>query len=256
MIGAYLESAKLLGQRTAELHLALSSDAQDEKFRPEEFSQLYQRSLYQSFRNQAGRVLSLLRRTLPQLEEDAQVQASRILALEPALMAIFKAVDGSKIAATRIRNHGDYHLGQVLFTGKDFVIIDFEGEPDRPVGERRIKRSPLRDLAGMLRSFDYAALMRRGELAEPGTPQFAVLTHWAQTWQLWVSATFLGAYFETADGADFVPREKRDTQLLLDAFLLEKALYELGYELNNRPDWAMVPLEGILHLLEERDATS
>jgi maltose alpha-D-glucosyltransferase/alpha-amylase len=152
--------------------------------------------------------------------------------------------------ATRI--HGDYHLGQVLFTGSDFVIIDFEGEPARPLAERRRKRSPLQDVAGMLRSFHYAAyapLLQEGN-AEGSSHEAP--RRWAQYWQKWVSATFLRTYLEVSGDAIFIPKGREELALLLDVHLLDKAVYELGYELNNRPSWVRIPLDGISQLLQDR----
>jgi maltose alpha-D-glucosyltransferase/alpha-amylase len=136
----------------------------------------------------------------------------------------------------------------VLYTGKDFVIIDFEGEPARPITERRLKRSPVSDVAGMLRSFNYAATakLRTGELRPEDVP---FLSRWARYWNLWVSVAFLKSYLEAAGPAGFLPESREELRILLDAHLLEKAVYELGYELNNRPDWVGVPITGILEML-------
>jgi maltose alpha-D-glucosyltransferase/alpha-amylase len=156
------------------------------------------------------------------------------------------------IHATRTRIHGDYHLGQVLYTGSDFVIIDFEGEPARPLAERRIKRSPLQDVAGMLRSFHYAAfaplLTSVGEKTMP-SEEAGRLSPWAESWNSWVADRFLASYFDIAGAASYLPRSREETQNLLELHLLEKAVYELGYELNNRPSWVGIPLQGISKLL-------
>ena len=153
----------------------------------------------------------------------------------------------------RFRFHGDYHLGQLLYTGKDFVIIDFEGEPARPLSERRLKRTPLRDVAGMLRSFHYAAyaalfdLQTKGILSNDG----GSTEPWAHFWYFWVSEVFLRTYLVAASRGGFLPAARGELQVLLDAFLLDKAVYELGYELNNRPTWVKIPLRGILSLVEQ-----
>ena len=149
----------------------------------------------------------------------------------------------------QIRCHGDYHLGQVLFTGTDFVIIDFEGEPTRSLGERRLKRSPLRDVAGMIRSFHYAAYAELGENPEPAAERRVI------EWYRASSAAFLQTYLEVAGRAVFIPSDRKQTEKLLNIFLLEKAVYELGYELNNRPGWAHIPIRGIKSLLPEEPKT-
>jgi maltose alpha-D-glucosyltransferase/alpha-amylase len=253
-IGTYTEAARLLGQRTGELHVALASAPQDPTFAPEPFSKLYQRALYQSTRNLTGRVFQLLRRSLNKLPESLHSEAKKVLVGEREIMERFRSVSQKKISAMRLRCHGDYHLGQVLWTGKDFVIMDFEGEPARPVNERRIKRSPLRDVAGMLRSFHYAAYSglfdfreRRGLVVEE---ELEALDFWTRFWHFWVCVIFLKAYMEAAINGKFLPESRQELRTLLDMYLLEKAIYEMGYELNNRPEWVRIPLRGILQLLE------
>ena len=252
-IGTYLVSAQLLGQRTAELHKALASAPDDPSFAPEPFSFMYQTSLYQSMRSQTVRTLQLLREKLPNLPEDIKETAQKVCNLEKPIIERYRLVQRQNISAVRSRCHGDYHLGQILYTGKDFVIIDFEGETARPLSERRLKRSPLRDVAGMIRSLHYAAhsaLLRQVSLAPRPQDELAVLQNWAQYWYLWVSATFLTAYLNSIKEASLLPEDSEQLKILLDAFLLERAVYEIGYELNNRPDWLKVPLQGVLQLME------
>jgi trehalose synthase-fused probable maltokinase len=142
----------------------------------------------------------------------------------------------------KTRHHGDYHLGQVLNTGTDWMIIDFEGEPMRSLEERRAKRSPLRDVAGMLRSFHYAAhASRDGDGAEA--------LERAEAWANAAREAFLERYLATAGGAPFLPGVAADRDVLLDAFIVEKALYEIDYELNNRPAWLPIPLRGFLAVM-------
>jgi len=253
LIGPYLENVRLLGRRTAEMHVALASDNSDPNFAPEPFSVLYQRSLYQSMRNHSGQMFQLLRNNLKHLRGTMLDQALKMLDLQNEVLSRFRSVLSKKISAKRNRIHGDYHLGQVLFTGKDYVIIDFEGEPARPLTERRIKRTPIRDVAGMLRSFHYAAYTSLfghlgSALVRP--EDLATLEPWARVWNIWVCKTFLESYIEHAAAGGFLPADREDVDILLNIYLLEKALYELGYELNNRPDWIRIPLTGILQLLE------
>jgi maltose alpha-D-glucosyltransferase/alpha-amylase len=246
-IGAYLESARVIGRRTAELHDALTRERTDPDFMPEPITPLYQRSLYQSMRSLTGRVFRLLRTRTRELPE-----ARQILDLEDDILRRFRTLLDTKMTSVRSRVHGDYHLGQVLYTGRGFVIIDFEGEPARPLSERRIKRSPLTDVAGMLRSFHYAAYAAVfGFAAGVVRPEDAALLEpWARCWSLWVSAAFLRSYLEVASASSFLPRSRHELEVLLDAFLLEKAVYELGYEANSRPDWLKIPIHGILQLME------
>jgi len=256
MIGAYLESAWILGQRTAELHLALASLAYDREFAPEAFSTLYQRSLYQSMRTLTKQVFELLRRGLKDLPVAVRGEAQKILDHESEVIGHFQSILNRKISAMRIRCHGDYHLGQVLYTGKDFVIFDFEGEPARPLSERRLKRSPLRDVAGILRSFHYAAYAALFSQQASGfvrEEDLSFVERWGNFWYLWVCVAFLKAYLPISLQASIVPRGRNELQVLLNAYLLEKAIYELGYELNNRPNWLKIPLQGIQQQLGTRE---
>ncbi|HYD50393.1 MAG TPA: maltose alpha-D-glucosyltransferase [Terriglobales bacterium] len=250
-IGSYVETARTLGRRTAELHLALAAGT-DAAFAPEPVSILYQRSLYQSWRGMLRRALELLRSRRPHLTPPVQVIADRVLDLAGPIDARLRQIVGAKIQVQRIRIHGDYHLGQVLYTGKDFLIIDFEGEPARSLSERRLKRLAFTDVAGMLRSFHYAAyakLLGRGGQAALRPEDEEKLEPWARYWCSWVSAVFLHDYLAVAGDAPFVPAQPEHRQMLLELLTLEKALYELQYELNSRPDWIAVPLRGILDLV-------
>jgi maltose alpha-D-glucosyltransferase / alpha-amylase len=242
----------LLGRRVAELHLALGSQRDDPVFAPEPFGRLYQRSLYQSMRNLTGQTFRLLRERLASLPKDVAGAGDRLAQLEPQVMDAFRQLLANPLTGERIRCHGDLHLGQVLRTGTDFVIVDFEGEPARSLVERRLKRSPLHDVAGMLRSYDYArhaaarAILERGII---GHAKSAAIDSWTAFWRAWVSSAFLRAYLHQLEGSTLLPRTRADLQLTLHLILLEKGVYELGYELNNRPDWVSIPIRGILELL-------
>ncbi len=252
LLGAYLSSAEQMGRRIGELHVALASRTDDPAFAPEPFTPHYQRSIYQHMRTQATQAFAPLKKKLRDLPAATQKDAAQILAAESEIRDRFRSVLAAKITALRTRLHGDLHLGQILYTGKDFVIIDFEGEPSRPLSERRIKRSPLRDVAGMLRSFHYASyavLMGQADGVSIRFDDAALLEPAARLWYRWVSAVFLKSYLEAGAAGGFLPKGRAEVRTLLEAYLLEKALYELSYELNNRPDWVRIPLRGMLELL-------
>ncbi|MFQ3663417.1 MAG: putative maltokinase [Chloroflexaceae bacterium] len=246
--GAFLQQARLLGERTADLHLALAAGT-GPAFAPEPFTLPYQRSLYASMRSLTTRTFLDLRKVAPRLSAPLRAQAEAALTREGALLARFARITAANIEAVRTRIHGDFHLGQVLYTGSDFMLIDFEGEPVRPIGERRIKRSPLHDVAGMLRSFQYAAyatLFSRTSHAPQESEEGAMMRRWADVWSFQVSAAYLGGYLRRAAGAPFIPAAPADLEALLEVCVLEKLVYEMGYEMNNRPTWLSIPLSGLL----------
>ncbi len=244
----HLDRINLLAERTAGMHLALACDGSTSEMAPEPFTALSQRSLYQSMRGQMRRTFQLLHARLSSLAGADQAVATHLLDREPDVLARLDRLRGGKMAAQRMRIHGDYHLGQVLNTGRDFLIIDFEGEPSRPISERRLKRSPLRDVAGMLRSIQYAA--GTALRAVPGGPD-ANLSAWAVLWEKGMAKRFWLTYAAGLDGSGLLPAELEESRFLLEAFLLEKAAYEIVYELNNRPSWIGIPLAGIIALLED-----
>jgi trehalose synthase-fused probable maltokinase len=252
-IRPYLDAVSLLGKRTAELHLALGAESTDPRFTPEPYTASFQRECKEALQALAERNFALLAMKLEELPQKMRDKATRLIARQDEILRGYDRVLGNPIEAMRTRIHGDYHLGQVLYTGSDFVIIDFEGEPARPLSERRTKRSPLQDVAGMLRSFHYAAFSfhlasRDGATAEE--IRSYDVRPWAERWYACVAERFLNAYLENVVGAGFIPPGHGQLFSLLRLHLLEKAVYELGYELNNRPGWVAIPLEGISQLLD------
>ncbi len=248
--GNWLETVGALGARTAELHAALARAKGREDFAPERFTPFYQRALAQGFRVRARNSLRTLRSSLNTLPDETQQLAKLVLDAEPGFLRRLHTVTDRPLRGLRIRCHGDLHLGQVLSTGSDWVFIDFEGEPSRSLGDRRIKRSPLRDVAGMVRSFQYAAQFSLRQVAvgvhESGRDH---ARRWADAWYLWTAAAFLSRYFEGVAETGIVEPDGTETRFLLDTFMLDKALYELGYELDNRPAWVDIPLRSIVDLL-------
>lgn len=251
-IGPYLDSAAAIGQRTGELHVALANVHDNPDFAPEPFSLAYRRSRYDSMCRLASQTCSLLKGRFSGLPSETEQEARRVVNDEFRIQDRFRAFLELETRALRIRCHGDYHLGQVLWTGQDFLISDFEGEPARPISERRMKHTPIMDVAGMLRSFfyvPYAALSRQQSkfFAEGVGGRF---DPWIRFWYGWVSLVFLKAYLGIAEHASFWPGSQSEFQVLLDAHLLEKVVYEISYELNHRPEWVRIPVRGVREILE------
>jgi maltose alpha-D-glucosyltransferase/alpha-amylase len=253
LFGGHSQAAVLLGQRTAELHIALSSHPEMPEFAPEPFTEFYRHGLYHGFLAQMTKSLETLRQHVDLLSGAAQDEAQRVLEKRDTLQERFIALRDTRISGMRTRHHGDFHLANVLYTGSDFVITNFDGDYTRPMSERRIKRSPIKDVASMVRSLHYvshAVLFNH----VPGivTTQDADwrLERWAKTWYQWVSALFLQGYFKTAGAAGCLPKTQAEVKVLLDAYTLEKGLLEVEYELENRPDWVRIPLHGILEQLQ------
>ncbi|MDD5198916.1 MAG: maltose alpha-D-glucosyltransferase [Terrimicrobiaceae bacterium] len=252
LLGAhYPGRARQLGDRTGALHRCLEGFDARADFSPEPFTPLYQRSLYQSMR-------SLLRRTerevtarLSALDPDLRQQVKAWTDALPRVLGTYAVLLQRRFHAAKIRVHGDYHLGQVLNTGNDFVIVDFEGEPRRSLGERLLKRSPLVDVAGMLRSFDYAM---ETSLLQQKEDDRTRLRPWAARWLSAIRREFLTGYREAVRGTAFLPPAGEEFQLLLKLFLLDKAVYETGYELSYRPAFLSIPLGAVARLLGDEEA--
>lgn len=242
----FYERVVRMGQRTAEMHLALASDTSNPAFTPEYFTPNYQRSLYSTLRKLTRDRFKMLEQSLPKLTQETQELAKKVLAIEDKVLECFSEVHVNRINAIKTRIHGDYHLGQVLFTGKDFIIIDFEGEPGFSFSERRLKKNPLKDVAGMMRSFHYAAFGKIMLNENYREKDLEFLEQWAEQWQHYVSRFYLGAYMEKMGMGKTLSEED---EILIRTYLIEKAIYEMGYELNGRPDWVSIPLRGVYYLM-------
>ncbi len=243
----FYERVVRLGQRTAEMHLALASDSVTPAFAPEYFTANYQRSLYSTLRKLLRDRFKMLEQALPNLNDETQKLGREVLAMEDTILECFSEIYQTRITAIKTRTHGDFHLGQILFTGKDFIIIDFEGEPGFSFSERRLKKSPMKDVAGMMRSFHYAAFGKILLNENYREKDLEFLEEWAEQWQHYVSRFYLGAYLEKM-GMD--KSLSPENEILIRTYLLEKAVYELGYELNGRPDWVNIPLRGIRYQMK------
>ena len=247
-VGIYLDSATTLGARTAELHLALASATDDPAFAPDPMTADDLRTLLEDLQQHASSVFDTIKERVPYLPDDVLELAAAVLTRRTRILEHFAALKHENFQTLQIRVHGDYHLGQVLKVKTDFVILDFEGEPARPLAVRRAKQCPLKDVAGMVRSFSYAAYSSLINYTARHPGDLGSLEPWAQLWERCVASEFLRAYRQTARGAGFLPERGADFRKLFDVFLVDKALYEVRYELNARPTWVRIPLLGILSL--------
>jgi maltose alpha-D-glucosyltransferase / alpha-amylase len=240
----------ILALRTAELHKALAERNDIAAFSPEPYTPGYRESILQGLKNLVDLTFQNQAQNLEKLSPAVRAEAEAVLKNKDQIIAVLTEPFRHSIDAMRTRIHGDYHLGQVLFTGDDFMITDFEGEPGRTYAERRYKHSPLRDVAGMIRSFQYAAYASVLLDKNMDESHATLLKPVMQEWYEYVSKIFLEVYLESVGGASILPASDEIRDTLMNSFLLEKAVYELNYELNNRPDWAVIPLRGIQSILQ------
>ena len=244
-LGGYLGIVRLLGRRTAELHQALASRSDDPDFAPEAFTGLYRRSVYQSMRGRSRRSIRLLRGSLAKLPESARTSADELISREEEVLGRIAAIQGGRIAALKTRIHGDFHLGQVLWTGSDFAIIDFEGESNRPIGERRLKRSPVLDVVGLIYSIRYAAALS----VASGPSLDGEAQAWVRSWSGWAGASYLGAYLEASGPNAPLPPEDEALAPFVEAYLISTAIDSLRHEVRHRPERAAIPVEFLLERL-------
>jgi len=248
--GLFLEMVELLGRRTAQLHAALSSSRRNQAFAPEPFSKLYQRSVYQSMRNEVGRCMGVLSAKANLLPEDKRPNVLKVPNLKREILEQMRKVVVSKMEAQKIRVHGDYHLGQLLFTGKDFAIANFEGDMARPLSERRLKRSALRDVAAMIYSLYRAAAVSLSKMSAIRPEEADVLKPWLEPWRDVVAGAFLRSYVDEAKGQPFLPKDESSLNVWLEAFLLERAICELELELSEEDGKIEIPIGEIERILK------
>jgi maltose alpha-D-glucosyltransferase / alpha-amylase len=260
LMTSYPEFVRLLATRTAEMHLALAARRDDPAFAPEPFTDFYRHGLYHGLLARMGRTMETLRQQLDRLPEAVRAEAQTALGRQAEIRERYRYLRDNRFTAARIRIHGDYHLAQVLYTGKDFVVIDFEGDPSRPLGERRIKRSPLEDVAGMLDSFHHAsheALFGQapGVVATvpesvPRPESSGALGPWAQAWSLTARSEFRAAYLAAPGISELLPQNPERIRALIGVFLIDHALRKLAYELTHAPERVRIPAHALNQLLE------
>ncbi len=248
----YLDLAGQLGQRTAELHRALCPEVPVEPaFAPEPITAADLAQWRDRAVTAARTCLDNLARRRDGLPAAAQVLADRLLARRDAVLQRLETLLPAQVDAAKTRFHGDYHLGQVLAVQNDYTIIDFEGEPLRTIEERRVKSSPLRDVAGIVRSYAYASATAVRQMVEIQPAAQPVLQERAEEWRRQVTHAFMTRYREAMAGVRSMPEDAAAAEALIDFFALEKAIYEVSYELAQRPAWITIPLSGVLAMIDE-----
>jgi maltose alpha-D-glucosyltransferase/alpha-amylase len=246
----FLGQMDILGRRTGELHQAFARKTGDAAFDPEPASADIVAHWVDSIRQEAVVTFDRLEERRAAMPEALHTACNRLLTLRPALIEMMGTQTLKGLKAIRTRYHGDYHLGQVLLVQGDFIITDFEGEPARPLNERRAKHSPLRDIAGMLRSFSYAAAVAVNRCTTERPADRKLLGPLAQAWENDTEEAFLASYRAAIAGCPSWPGDDSHAKRLIDLFLIEKALYELRYEMDNRPDWLAIPLYALLRKID------
>ncbi|MFI5134746.1 MAG: putative maltokinase [Chitinophagales bacterium] len=240
-----IDQASLLGKRTAEMHLALSGEQTDPAFVPEHFNDEYADWLLDNCESLLKRRIRMAKDCYSQLDEAGKNLAKFFLHHQTEIKNFFLQIKTKSLQSLRTRIHGDYHLGQVMYDGSDYMILDFEGEPESSIKDRKIKHSPLKDVAGMLRSFHYAVSAKLYFSNETNELPADKIESAVSNWYKDVTQSFMNSYWETMQGAFVFNAEQSELQFILQFHLLEKAVYELGYELNSRPTWVKIPLRGI-----------
>lgn len=246
------EQARLLGIRIGQMHQALASSKSVKDFTPEDFSLHYQRSLFSGLQSLVRESFQVSKATLKSLPDEIRVDVEQVLGQKEEVLTTLRRIYSKKLDTTKIRIHGDLKLEKIMVTGKDIAIQDFGGDPLRSYSERRLKRSPLRDVATMIYSFydvTYEGFLNNNQVPEGDTT--LRLLPFAAIWVHYMRGFFLKAYLETVQGSSFVPAQPDEQQMMLETYLLEKAIPSLSYELTHRPDEVRVPLEVIKSIIKE-----
>ncbi|WP_119678843.1 maltose alpha-D-glucosyltransferase [Indioceanicola profundi] len=247
--GLYNTLARTLGERTAEMHVALSTATGNPDFDPEPVTETDMQGWHEQARKQADRAFQALRLVRNDLPEETAADVDALLAREEEVMKRLARLAHGTVDAAKVRIHGDYHLGQVLRSSTDWYIIDFEGEPMKNLAQRRAKNAPMRDVAGMLRSFDYVSWAALRHIAEVHADTMPRLRPMAEQWEAEARRNFLEGYRSHIGDSPAYPKGEGEADRLMELFELEKALYEIAYEAGNRPGWLSIPVSGVLDML-------
>jgi maltose alpha-D-glucosyltransferase/alpha-amylase len=243
------QQARLMGTRIGEMHLALAAAKNLKDFTPESFSLHYQRSLFSGMQSLVRESFQTQQRSLKQLPEDIRPEVEKMLGRKEELLEVLKRIYVKKLEATKIRIHGNLQLENILLTGKDVSVQDFGGDPSRSYGERRLKRSPLRDVANIIRSFYYVAYEGFLNNVQVTPEETKNLLPFADFWAHYMSGFFMHAYLETVENSAFIPNDSQDLQMMVETYMLEQAIADLGKEVQQRPAVVQVPLRIINSIL-------
>ena len=250
LLGVYIKDAAKLGARTAEMHIALGKPTDSPAFQPETITRNELIDISAAMRYDVVRVFKLLEQKLRVAEPDLAKSIKSLLLFRPKVVDLLDRLPTINQELLKIRCHGDYHLGQVLYSGGDFFILDFEGEPSKPLQQRTAKQTPLKDVAGMVRSFSYATYASLFLFTHNRAEDLEAFLPWAKACEAWSSASFLKGYLAAMEGSELVPSDRSDFFRALLPFMIDKAFYEIFYEVNNRPDWLRVPVSSVLEYLK------
>ncbi len=250
LLGVYMKDATRLGVRTAEMHIALGKPSELTAFQPEVVTRNELIDISAAMRYDVVKVFKLLEKIVRTAEPDLVRSIKSLLLFRPKVADLLDRLATINQELVKIRCHGDYHLGQVLYSGADFFILDFEGEPSKPLEQRVAKQTPLKDVAGMLRSFSYATYASLFLFTHNRAEDLEAFLPWAKACEAWSSALFLKGYLTAIEGSSLVPSDRGEFFRVLLPFVIDKAFYEILYEVNNRPDWLRVPVNSVLEYLK------
>jgi maltose alpha-D-glucosyltransferase/alpha-amylase len=244
------EQIRMIGVRTGEMHLALASSNNLKDFVPEDFSLHYQRSLFSSMQTTVRETIQYSNSVISTLPDNISEELQEILSRRDEILEVLKRIYAKKLDVLKIRIHGNYHLGQILFTGKDLSITDFGGDPVRSFSDRRLKRSPLRDVASMIRSIRYVAYDGFLRTTHVQKDDIKELLPFAKMWAHYMSGFFIRAYLDTVKESQFIPNNKEDLQMMLDTYILEKSMHDLSIELKNKKESVIIPIKSIKAIIK------